>query len=120
MKYALLVYNPSENGPTFEEFQAMQGDWFQVTTDLVNSGDYVTGEALLPAETATTLTATTGSRVTTDGPFAETKDYLAGFYIVDVADLDAALDWAEKLPTARYGKVEIRPVVVFDTPVEGA
>jgi hypothetical protein len=120
MKYALLVYNPAENGPTHEDYQAMIPEWYQVTQDLVGSGDYVTGEALMPSETATTLTAHTGSRLTTDGPFAETKDLLAGFYVIDVEDLDAALVWAEKLPTARYGKVEIRPCVEFETPVEGA
>jgi hypothetical protein len=119
MKYALLLYNPATGGPTHEEYQAMLPQWKQVTEELVGSGDFRAGEALMPHETATTLTAHDGRRATTDGPFAETKDILAGFYIVDVPDLDAALAWAEKVPTAGYGKVEVRPVVEFPDPVEG-
>lgn len=64
-------------------------------------------------DTATTLQVRNGDRMVTDGPFAETKEILGGFYMIDVPDLDAAMEWAEKVPSAVYGSVEIRPVMEF-------
>jgi hypothetical protein len=72
------------------------------------------GEALLPVATATTVRVREGKTVTTDGPFAETKEQLGGFYIVDVANLDEAITWAAKIPGARSGSVEVRPVLVME------
>jgi hypothetical protein len=72
------------------------------------------GEALQGGDTATTVRVRDGQRLTSDGPFAETKEVLGGYYVIDVPDLDAALAWAEKIPSVGYGSVEVRPVMVFD------
>jgi len=72
------------------------------------------GNALEPIETATTVQVRDGETILTDGPFAETKEILGGYYLIDVPDLDAALGWAAKMPNIAYGKVEVRPIVVFD------
>jgi len=85
--------------------------WFGFTEELNQAGANLAGEALLPAATATTLPVRDGKRVTTDGPFAETKEVLGGFYIIEAEDLDAALDWAEKIPASPYGSIEVRPVM---------
>ena len=112
MKYMLLIYGdpnaPGEDG-VFEEYM-------KFTQDIVNSGEMVAGDPLQGIETATTVRVRDGKRTTTDGPFAETKEVLGGYYIVDLADLDAALAWAAKVPNAPYGSVEVRPVVEFDAP----
>lgn len=72
------------------------------------------GEALQPSQTATTVRLKDGERVVTDGPFAETREVLGGFYMIDVSDLDTALDWAARCPGAKYGSMEIRPIMEFD------
>jgi len=71
------------------------------------------GEALDPTETATNVQVRNGKTITADGPFAETKEALGGFYLIDVPDLDAAIDWAAKIPSVGYGTVEIRPIMEF-------
>ena len=85
--------------------------WFAFTEELNQAGSNLAGEALLPAATATTVKVRDGKRITTDGPFAETKEVLGGFYIIEADDIDAALAWAEKIPSAPYGSVEVRPVM---------
>ena len=72
------------------------------------------GHALMPTKTATTVRVREGKRLTTDGPFAETKEQLSGFYLVDARDLDEALKIAGKIPAAKYGSIEVRPVMEFD------
>ncbi len=112
MKYALLLYSSEAAGPqTEEEMMAEMPEWFGFTEELDQAGANLGGEALLPAATATTVQVRDGNRVTTDGPFAETKEVLGGFYIIEAEDLDAAMAWAEKVPCAPYGSVEIRPVM---------
>ena len=88
--------------------------WFEYTQALRDAGVMVAGEALQEADTATTVRVRNGQRLTSDGPFAETKEVLGGYYVIDVADLDAALSWAERIPNVGYGSVEVRPVMVFD------
>ena len=90
------------------------GRWFGVTDEMERAGVLLGGEALQPTTTATTLRERDGEVVLTDGPFAETKEVLGGFYIIDVPDLDAALQWAAKIPNINYGTVEVRPVAVFE------
>ena len=85
-------------------------EYFAYTTELRDSGKYVDGDALQPTSTAKTVT----SAGVTDGPFAETKEQLGGYYMVEVDTEDEALEWAAKIPSARYGKIEVRPVMVFD------
>jgi hypothetical protein len=112
----LLIYGDPSKGPQqgTPEFDAHMGEWFSYTEGLKEAGVYVAGEALQPPSTATTVAVRTGERVVTDGPFADTKEWLGGFYIVDAADLDAALDHAAKMPNIEYASVEVRPIMTFD------
>ena len=113
-QYMLLIYSPTDGGPTPEQAQAEMPKWFEYTQALQESGAMVAGDALEPADTATTVRVREGETLLSDGPFAETKESLGGYYLVDVPDLDAALAWAAKIPNVGYGSVEVRPVVVFD------
>jgi hypothetical protein len=113
MRYALLLYAEPNAGPapgTPEQAAEME-EWWAYTDALQNAGILLGGEALQGTETATTLTRRTGSVVSTDGPFAETKEVLGGFYLIDAENLDAAMKWAEQCPIVAYGSVEIRPVM---------
>jgi hypothetical protein len=117
MKYVLAIFG-EEGGmedATPEEMQQGMDAWNKVTEELRESGAFEAGEGLQPSETATTVRVSgDGSDPSvTDGPFAETKEQLGGFYLIDVEDLDAALEWAKKLPI-RGGGVEVRPAMVFD------
>ncbi|TDE15076.1 YciI family protein [Jiangella asiatica] len=115
MQYLLLIYGtePSEQ-PAPEQLEAEMAEWFAYDEQIRKSGFYVDGNALERANTATTLRVRDGDRVVTDGPFAETREVLGGYYLVDVPDLDTALDWAAKCPGARFGSMEVRPITVFD------
>jgi len=115
-QYMILIYAPTEGGPSPEELQAEFPKWMAYTEALQNAGVMVAGDALQSIDTATTVRVRDGERVLSDGPFAETKELLGGYYIVDVPNLDEALTWAEKIPSATYGSVEVRPVMVFDQP----
>jgi len=116
MKYALLLYDNEANAHEFgtPEMDAEMQQWFAFTEELTESGANLGGEALNPSATATTVRVRDGRTVTADGPFAETKETLGGFYLIDVADLDAAIEWAAKIPNAPTGSVEIRPIMEFD------
>ena len=112
MKYMLLLRytpgtGPEEGTPEFDEEMA---GWGAVTQGLAESGALITAMGLELDDAATTLRAPNGERIVTDGPYAETKEMLFSFYIIDVPDLDAALDWAAKMPNAAYGSVEVRPL----------
>jgi len=109
----LLIYGDPAAGPQegSPEAQAEFADWFKVTEEMQQAGVHVDGSALHPAPAATTLRLRDGERVLTDGPFAETKEALGGYYVIDVPDLDTALEWAAKMPNAGYGSIEVRPVM---------
>ena len=112
MRYALLIYGdqtkaPAEGSPEAE--QMMQG-YGAFTQEVQQSGAMQGGEPLLPVSTATTVRVRDGKTLTTDGPFAETKEQLGGFYLIDVPNLEVALDWAAKCPSARDGSIEVRPL----------
>jgi hypothetical protein len=116
-KYAALIYSeeadPSSVGP--EEQQQVMADYMEFGQN--NGASLAGGEALHPTSTATTVHlegGKGGNAVYTDGPFAETKEVLGGFYIIDVADLDAALKVAQQIPGAWHGRIEVRPVMEFD------
>jgi hypothetical protein len=113
MKYMLLIYGDSERWGQLSdaEKQGWMGEYFDFSQTIVDSGEMVAGDPLHGVETASTLTISGGERIVTDGPFAETKETLGGYYIVDVADLDRALELAAMIPDARTGKVEVRPVM---------
>lgn len=118
MKYACLIYadesdpvaTPAEDTP---EFEAMMGGYFAF--DEAVGGDAVVkgGEALAPTATATSVQVRDGSIVTTDGPFAETKEQLGGFYLIEATDLDHAISVASKIPHAATGTIEVRPVIDY-------
>ena len=87
------------------------GEWFAFTQRIVDSGEMVSGEPLQGTETATTVSVRDGETIVTDGPFAETKEVLGGFYLVDVTSLERAHELAAELPSAKYGRTEIRPLM---------
>ncbi len=115
MRYMFLLYSAPDAGPAegSPEAAAEMKDWFAYSQALVDAGVMLGGDPLHPVSTATTVRVRNGQRSSTDGPFAETKEVLGGYYIVDVPDLDAAIAWAAKVPLAPYGSVEIRPLVDF-------
>jgi hypothetical protein len=109
-KYVLLNYLQPDGGPaTPEEWQTEQAAWQQYAKDLTESGVLVANEGLAGTDSATSVRTRDGETQITDGPFAETKEYLAGIFVIEVPDLDAALDWAARMPGSRYGTVEVRP-----------
>ncbi|HKT05917.1 MAG TPA: YciI family protein [Rugosimonospora sp.] len=114
MKYALLIYSapgarPADSGPAGGP--ESMADWLGYTGAVRASGGLLAAEQLKPTDTATTLRLRGGERLLTDGPFAETKEHLLGFYLLDVPDLDTALDWAARMPLIGWATVEVRPVV---------
>ena len=111
MRYLILIYENENNGVQPDD--AEMARWFGVTEEMQQAGVLLAGEALHPTSTATTVRQRDGRFLTTDGPFAETKEQLGGFYMVDVPDLDAALEWAKKMPNIGRGTMEVRPVVDF-------
>ena len=115
MRYALLIYASEQDwaSQSEEQAQAQFQDYMSFTKDIVDRGIYQSGEALQPTATATTVRVRDGETLSTDGPFAETKEQLGGYYLIEVPDLDAALSWASRCPGARYGTVEVRPVWVM-------
>ena len=119
MRYAILIYdaetaNPPSEPPAPEVMEQVMGEWNAYTQMLRDRGVYQGGEALQPVQTATTVRQQGNVPVTTDGPFAETKEALGGFYLVDARDLDEALELATACPGVRYGgSVEVRPVFDF-------
>ncbi len=112
-QYMMLIYTPTEGGPPPEELQAEMPKWNAYTQSLAEAKVLVAGDALEGIDTATTVRERNNETVLTDGPFAETKEILGGYYVIDVPDLDAALKWAARIPSAPYGSVEVRPVMVF-------
>lgn len=118
MKYICLIYESEAAGAALPEAeqQAVYQEYFAFSEEVAKSGVYLAGEALHPINTATTVRVKDGKTVTTDGPFAETKEQLGGYYVLECKDLDEAIKWAAKIPGARYGSVEVRPVMVFDQP----
>ena len=118
MKYMLLLYSAPGSGPRPDspEGEAQMGRWFGVTEEMQTAGVLLAGDALQPPTTATTVRIRDDETVLSDGPFAETKEILGGYYLIDVPDLDAATEWAAKMPNAPYGSVEIRSLMEFDQP----
>ena len=115
MKYLCLIYD-SESGMkdmTREQGEAIMADYMAFTEGVKKSGHYVGGEALKPTHTASTVRVRQGKVSTTDGPFAETKEQLGGFYLIEAKDLNDAIQVAARIPGAKTGSVEVRPVEVF-------
>jgi hypothetical protein len=115
MKYLCLIYENEKGWEQMPKDQAdaVMGEYFAFTDGIRKTGQYVAGDALHPTHTATTVRVRDGKTLTTDGPFAETKEQLGGYYLIDAKDLDEAIQVASKIPSARWGAIEIRPVVDF-------
>lgn len=115
MKYMLTLYAAPEAEPAYgtAEFDAMMAEYFGLTDKMKDTATFLAGEGLQPVATATTLRKRGGKVETMDGPFAETREHLGGFYLIEAADLDAALRFAAEIPAARYGSVEVRPVMQY-------
>jgi hypothetical protein len=116
MKYLLLIYDREATWEAMDEAQsgALFQEYMAFTEQLRASGKLLAGEALQPVATATTVRVRDGRLTTTDGPFAETKEQFGGFYMVEAANLDEAIALAGRIPSARLGCVEVRPVQAFD------
>ena len=116
MKYMCLIYSHEAKQPqpgTPEMGELMQG-YMAFTQDIREKNVMVAGDPLQPVGTATTVRLRGGKVETTDGPFAETKEQLGGYYILDCRDLDEALAYAAKIPSAAFGSIEVRPIMVYD------
>ena len=113
MEYLLLIYN--NESETAKLGQAQLGTMYQefmtLTTSIQQSGNFKAGQQLQDVATATTVRVRDGKRTVTDGPFAETREQLGGFYWIQAKDLDEALAIAERIPSARWGSIEVRPIV---------
>jgi hypothetical protein len=110
MKYMLLVYL-DEQAMTDEERAHCYVESAQLTQDLNATGHYLDASPLHPGATATSIRVRDGKRLVTDGPFAETREQLGGYYLIDAKDLDEAIAIAERIPPVRVGTIEIRPVM---------
>jgi len=119
MQYMLLIYDDEQKVQAMDEGRAnaFLGDYFAYTDELRAAGAYVAGDALQPTPTAKTVHVRDDERFVTDGPFAETKEQLGGYYLIDVETEDEALEWAARIPSARLGRVEVRPLMVFPAAV---
>ncbi|OYW60193.1 MAG: hypothetical protein B7Z10_07305 [Rhodobacterales bacterium 32-66-7] len=115
MQYMLLIYTDPAQEPKYgtPEFGAMMAGYNAATTAMRTDGVFKSGDGLQGLHTATSVRLKAGKVETMDGPFAETKEYLGGYYVIDVPDLDAAVKYAAMIPSAGYGTVEVRPVMVY-------
>ena len=120
MQYMLLIYDDESQWGTWseEDSKAFMDEYFAYTEELRNSGAHVAGEALQPTTTAKTVHVRDDQRFVTDGPFAETKEQLGGFYLIDVDSEDEALEWAARIPSSRYGRIEVRALMQFPATTE--
>ena len=117
MEYVLMIYRaesdePKPGTPAFDE--QLQG-YGALSQEVAQAGILKAGEALDGIATATTVRVRDGKTATTDGPFAETKEALGGFYLLQASDLDDAIKWASQIPGAWHGRVEVRPIMEFDS-----
>jgi hypothetical protein len=112
MKYLCLIYSTESQWETMPraEYAAVRDEYFAFTEEIRGQGKCVAAEGLQPTRTATTVRVRNGKISTTDGPFAETKEQLGGFYLIDAEDLNDAIQVASRIPSARYGAIEVRPV----------
>ena len=116
MKYLCLIYDDQSawaKAPKGESDKMME-EYFAFTESIKNSGHLIKGDALQPTNTATTVRVRNGKIGTTDGPFAETKEQLGGYYLIEAKDLNDAIQVAAKIPSARSGSIEVRPIVEFN------
>lgn len=115
MKYMLLIYSDPRREPAYgtPEFETMMGGFFALNEQMKADGVLISGEGLQGVETATSLRIRGAKVETMDGSFAETKEHLGGYYLIDVPDLDAALRYAAQVPAADFGTIELRPLMDY-------
>jgi hypothetical protein len=113
MQYLLLIYNAESNWAALSEAETdkVRQDFGTFTQQIIASGNYVGGNELHPVSKATTVRVKDGKKLITDGPFAETKEQLGGYYLIEAADLDEATAIAARIPSAHMGPIEVRPIV---------
>ncbi|MFY1699977.1 MULTISPECIES: YciI family protein [unclassified Solwaraspora] len=117
MRYMFLIYGDPASDPTDEaQIKAEIDEYWAYDRALTAAGAFISGEALQGVQTATTVRLRGGDQLVTDGPFAETREILGGYYLVDLPDLDTAVSWATRCPGARRGTIEIRPIMEYDEP----
>ncbi len=116
MQYLLMIYEAEslKEARTDADNGAIYGGYMKFTEELKGSGKMLAGDALVGTSSATTVRVRDGKTVLTDGPFAETKEQLGGYYLIEAADLDEATAIAAKIPTAATGSIEVRPIMVWD------
>jgi hypothetical protein len=116
MQYLLMIYqNEAEYGKMDAATgQKMMAEYGEFTQSIIQNGNFKAGDRLQPTSTATTVRVRDGKTLTTDGPFAETQEQLGGYYLVEAKDLDAALAIAARIPGARIGSIEVRPIFVYN------
>jgi hypothetical protein len=118
MQYLLLIYRSEAEAAKMSEadIPVMTKEYGEYTQGIIKSGHFRAGDALQPTRTATTVRVREGKTMTTDGPFAETKEQLAGYYLVEAKDLDEAIRLAARIPNARDGAIEVRPIRPMSKP----
>ena len=116
MRYLCLIYDSEAQLEAMpkDAAEAFMGEYFAFSDEIRGSGHFVAGEALQPVATATTIRVRNGKLSATDGPFAETREQLGGFYLIEARDLNEAIAVASRIPSARIGSIEIRPIVDFE------
>ena len=116
MKYLCLIYDEEKNRGAMSKSDAdtMMSEYGAFTEGIKKSGHYLGGNALQPVQTATTVRTRNGKMSTTDGPFAETREQLGGYYLINARDLNEAIQVASKIPSVRQGSIEVRPIMEFD------
>ena len=121
MQYMLLIFDDERvwGELSEEERGRLYAEYGTFTNELRDAGALVTADQLQPSTTATLVQVRDGETLTTDGPFAETKEQLGGYYLIEAESLDEAIEWAAKIPSARGGTIEVRPVVQLPAEVEG-
>lgn len=116
MQYLLMIY---QNEAEYAKIDAgtstkMSAEYEVFTKSIIQSGNFKAGDRLRPTTTATTVRVRDGKTLTTDGPFAETREQLGGYYLIEAKDLNAAIEIAARIPSARVGSIEVRPIWVYD------
>jgi hypothetical protein len=122
MKYLCLIYENEQEWASVSEEQgnAIMHEYYAFTDAYRKSGHVLAGDALQPTQTATTVRVRNGKLSTTDGPFAETREQLGGYYLIEAADLNEAIQIAAKIPAARNGSIEVRPIMEFPDQPDGS
>ena len=118
MKYMLLIYDDEKSWAKFSEAERQQifAEYGKFTQEIRTSGHYLAGAPLQPTSTATSVRVRNGKPLVTDGPFAEVREQLGGYYLIDAKDIDEAIGIAKRIPSARLGTVEVRPVMEMSAP----